>query len=263
MIFPKITVVTPSLNQGIYLRQTIESVLDQGYPNLEYIVIDGGSRDCSVDIIKFYEKYLTYWRSESDDGQYSAIEYGFSRSSGEIMTWINSDDILRADCFFQVHRAFNDNPKCNWLTGRLNHIDSQGKTIYEIPDIPKYSRFRYLCNDFHRPFIQQEGTFWKRSLWFKAGGFMQRDLFLAGDLELWVRFFRYAKLYVIDHKLASYRLHGAQKAQLFFKEYMEEAITIIDKEIGYYESGVHPYMPLPPSTITPVKVEGLDELRRL
>lgn len=168
------------------------------------------------------------------------------------MTWINSDDVLGRDCFFQVQRAFSTNLGCNWLTGKLNHIDANGNTTYEIPEVPKYSRFRYLCNDFHRPFIQQEGTFWKRSLWYQAGGCMQRDLYLAGDLELWVRFFRYERLFVIDHKLGSYRLHGNQKAQLFFKEYMEEAKGIIEREIENYESGLYSYMPLPPEIIKPV-----------
>lgn len=261
MLAPKITVVTPSFNQAKYLCQTMESVLDQGYPNLEYIVLDGGSKDGSVDIIKSYEKYLTYWRSENDDGQYAAIDEGFKKSSGDIMTWINSDDVFGDDCFLQVYRAFKGNPFCEWLTGRPNHIDSQGQLTYEIPDAPKYSRFRYLCKDFHRPFIQQEGTFWRRSLWSRAGGSMRRDLQLAGDLELWVRFFRYARLYVLDDKLASYRLHGQNKAQLYLKDYMIEAIEIIQREIQNYESGVYSYMPLPPPPIQPASDRQLEALK--
>ena len=89
---PRISVVTPSFNQGAFLEETLRSVLDQGYPNLEYFVIDGGSTDASVDIIRNYASRLTYWVSESDQGQYDAINKGFARSMGEIMAWLNSDD---------------------------------------------------------------------------------------------------------------------------------------------------------------------------
>ncbi len=94
--YPKISIVTPSYNQGQYLEQTILSVIGQNYPNLEYIIIDGGSTDNSIEIIKKYERYLAYWVSEKDKGHYHAVQKGFDKSTGEIMSWLNSDDILHS-----------------------------------------------------------------------------------------------------------------------------------------------------------------------
>lgn len=106
MIFPKISVITPSFNQGTYLEETIQSVLNQKYPNLEYIIIDGGSTDNSVEIIKKYQDHLTYWISEKDSGQSEAINKGFEIATGEIITWINSDDLLLADVLLKIASLF-------------------------------------------------------------------------------------------------------------------------------------------------------------
>ena len=107
MNYPKISIVTPSFNQGIFLEATIQSVLNQNYPNLEYIVIDGGSTDNSVKIIKKYEKYLSYWVSESDRGQSHAINKGFTISTGEIMGWLNSDDLYTSGALNHVANVFS------------------------------------------------------------------------------------------------------------------------------------------------------------
>lgn len=126
---PKITVVTPNFNQGCFLEETILSVLEQGYPNLEFIVIDGGSTDGSTDIIRKYEKKLAYWVSEPDNGQYHAVQKGFEKSTGEIMTYLNSDDILAKGSLFTAAQIFNDYPQVKWLGGLANHIDESSRIV--------------------------------------------------------------------------------------------------------------------------------------
>ena len=118
MNYPKISIVTPSFNQGKYIEQTILSVLEQNYPNLEYIIIDGGSTDDTVEIIKKYEQHLAYWISEPDKGQTDAVNKGFAKCTGEIFNWINSDDYYEAAVFFKLAQLFANNPSVNVVCGR-------------------------------------------------------------------------------------------------------------------------------------------------
>ena len=115
MTTPRISIITPNYNQEDFLEQTILSVIGQNYPNLEYIIIDGGSTDGSVEIIKKYEKHLSHWVSEPDSGLYHALQKGFSRSTGEIMGWINSDDILHRKSLFVLAEVFSTNDEIDWL----------------------------------------------------------------------------------------------------------------------------------------------------
>ncbi|MCX5637805.1 MAG: glycosyltransferase [Planctomycetota bacterium] len=227
--YPKISIVTPSYNQKGYLEECICSVLDQGYPNLEYVIMDGGSTDGSVEIVKKYANYLTYWQSKPDDGQYAAINEGFKRTTGEIMTWLNSDDKFHPNAFKTVVSVFMHRKDIGWIMGRPNTFNEQGQLFWIEKFLPLWSHERYLRKDYK--FIQQEGTFWRRSLWEKAGATLQVNLDLAGDLELWARFFRFAQLYTVDALIAGYRYHPGQKAQLFMDKYIEEAEKILDREI--------------------------------
>lgn len=117
--WPRISIVTPSYNQAEFLERTIFSVLNQNYPKLEYIIIDGGSTDGSVEIIKKYDKYLTFWVSEKDNGQADAIRKGFARATGEILAWINSDDTYLPGTFLKVAKAFIKNPKVDLIFGNI------------------------------------------------------------------------------------------------------------------------------------------------
>ncbi len=138
--WPRVTIVTPSYNQAEFLEETIRSVLLQGYPNLEYIIIDGGSTDGSVEIIQKYERWLTYWISEKDNGQFDAINKGFSRANGEIMAWINSDDKYCPWAFNLVASIFRSLKEVNWLTSSTQlNWNAYGEPI-QATTVPGFAR---------------------------------------------------------------------------------------------------------------------------
>lgn len=247
---PKISIVTPSLNQGEYLEECIDSVLSQNYPNLEYIIMDGGSSDNSVEIIRKYEKYLTYWQSNVDGGQYAAIEDGFMRSTGEIMAWLNSDDKYHHNAFYKVAYTFTTFPHLEWIVGRPTYWDHNGDVSLVDGTLPVHGRDKLLHKNYNNPFIQQESSFWRRSLWEKAGSCLSKDLDYAGDLELWLRFFRFAELHTVDTILGGYRSHGNQKAFLCMDKYMLEAETILDYEVDLFKRSEGAHCPAPPDYVT-------------
>ena len=229
--FPKISIVTPSFNQDEFLEECIDSVLSQNYPNLEYVVMDGGSSDNSVAIIRKYEKYLTYWQSKPDGGQYHAINDGFRRTTGEIMAWLNSDDKYHHNAFFKIAWLFSHCQEIEWLTGRHSLWDKNGELIdVYTGDIPLFDRASHLNGQYIEICIQQESTFWRRSLWERAGGYLCADIDYAGDLELWTRFYRFAPLHMTEHLLGGYRKHGNQKTVLNPEHYFNEAKKVIAAE---------------------------------
>src|SRR5919112_5052179 len=133
--WPKISVITPSFNQGRYIESTIKSVLDQGYPNLEYIIMDGGSRDGSKEIIQRYSDRLAHWNSEPDGGQTDALAKGFGRAAGEIMGWLCSDDLLEPHALREVAEKFVRNPDWQVVYGDSQWIDGKGCLIRPIKEI--------------------------------------------------------------------------------------------------------------------------------
>jgi glycosyltransferase involved in cell wall biosynthesis len=239
---PRISIVTPSYNQNEFLEECIDSILSQNYPNLEYIIMDGGSTDGSVEIIKKYEKYLAYWQSKPDGGQYAAISQGFKKSTGEIMGWLNSDDKYHENSLFKTTYIFEQNPLVEWITGRPTAWNENGELVRVFEDLPLWDRKKYLKKIFKNICIQQESTFWRKSLWLKAGSYLRTDLQFAGDLELWIRFFRYARLYTIDTMLGGYRYQPNQKTKLFMQKYIEEGEQIVDQEISEIHKEEFPLM---------------------
>ncbi len=230
--FPKISIVTPNYNQAAFLEQTILSVLSQGYPDLEYIIIDGGSTDGSVEIIKKYEHQLAYWVSEKDNGLYDALQKGFARTTGEIMAWINSDDLYHRNAFTTTVSIFKQFPNIKWLMGSNSFFNEDGSCFTYERDIydERWSRWRMFL--FDGSFIQQESIFWKRDLWIAAGGRISQQHALAGDFELWIRFFRHEKLYSTSFLLGGFRLRkSGQLSDKFRAEYMRQAKAILDQEI--------------------------------
>ena len=236
---PKISIVTPSFNQWRFLEATIRSVLDQNYPALEYVVVDGGSTDGSVDILRRHADRLTGWTSEPDHGQYDALNKGFARTSGEIMGWLNSDDLHTPWTLALVAEVFAALPEVEWLTS-LHPLgfDERGLPVNCATRGP-YSRKEFLRGDYLPGFgwrasgwIQQESTFWRRSLWERAGGCLDSNLRFAADFELWARFFRHASLAVVESPLAGFRHHNAQKTAGDAAGYKREAAEILARHGG-------------------------------
>src|SRR3982750_1168141 len=162
MPLPPLTIVTPSYNQGPYLEQTIRSVLDQGYPNLEYIICDGGSTDQSVEIIKKYQDRLAYWCSEKDRGQSHAINKGFERATGDVYAYINSDDYLEPGAFERVAQAYNDGGK--FIVGGSQYLEPDGG-LRPYPVKPHAEPSDWLVKN---P-IPQQSSFWAAQLWKELG----------------------------------------------------------------------------------------------
>src|SRR6202049_4689034 len=226
--WPRITVVTPVYNGARFIEATIRSIVYQGYPNLEYIVVDGGSTDGTVEIIKKYEKQISWWISRRDKGVYDALNTGFSRSTGTIMGWLNASDVLHTSGLLVVGSVFASLPSVDWLTGRPTRLNPNGMTI-DIRELPSWSRYRFLAGA--NKYIQQESTFWRRSLWEKAGGELNAAYRDVGDFDLWVRFFRHARLYSVDALIGGYRFHSDAISSSNMERYNERCDKTIESEL--------------------------------
>jgi glycosyltransferase involved in cell wall biosynthesis len=224
---PRISVVTPCYNHARYLEATLVSVLGQGYPNLEYVVMDGGSVDESADVVARYADFLARWESRRDDGPYDAVQRGFAHTTGELMLWLNADDMLHRNALWTLAAIFRDLPQVEWVMGLPTGLDPLGRT-YLVQSKLRWSRYRYLRGDIGT--IQQESVAWRRGLWERAGGRFDLRHRLAGDLELWMRFFRHARLYTAQTLVGGFRRVAGQLSDRCRAEYQREANEIVARE---------------------------------
>jgi glycosyltransferase involved in cell wall biosynthesis len=206
--FPRISVVIPSFNQARYLEQTLRSVLEQGYPDLELIVIDGGSSDGSVDIIKKYESQIAYWVSEHDGGHTEGLIKGFKRATGEIQNWVNADDLLAPQALHEVARYFSAHPQARFVYGNCTWIDRDGRPLYYRREMGFY-RWLWL---YAYNYIPQPAAFWRGDLYEEVGG-LDPQYSLTMDADLYARFARVCKPHHLDKPLACFRVYPEQRNQ--------------------------------------------------
>ena len=207
----KITIVIPSFNQGNYIEETIRSVASQKYENKELIVIDAGSTDNTVDIIRKYEKSIVYWISEKDEGQAHAINKGLQRATGDVFNWLNSDDYLEEGALQSVVQAFQENPAANVVCGFTHcFYDDAGTTSHSYRMGLKDTATETLLN----VEMNQPGTFYKTDIVEKLGGVNESFRYVMDD-ELWMRYlmkYGQGEVFLTDKLLAHFRLHGSSKS---------------------------------------------------
>ena len=224
---PRITIVTPSFNQGQYLEQTICSVLDQRYPNLEYFIIDGGSTDASVEIIKKYESHLAFWESEPDRGQAHAINKGFARATGDIICWLNSDDMFLPGTLSFVASKLDVN-KPELLFGNCLHFAQDGSDSYGS-DVRREQKRRMLPL---MDFVIQPSSFWTKAAWLATGP-LDESLHFGFDWEWYIRAQTAGVLLKpTDKYLSMYRLHGEHKTKVGGDKRRRELVKVYARHSG-------------------------------
>jgi len=222
--FPRISIITPSYNQGKFIRQTIDSVLSQGYPNLEYIVIDGGSTDNTLEILKSYGKKIK-WISEKDKGQANAINKGLKQSSGEIVAFINSDDYYLSGVLKNVGQYFRKNKDCGVVTGDYVIVNELGIKYQTFVSFYKsvFRKFHCLGLLSVVNYINQPSTFWRMDVCHDIGLFDEKLVYTM-DYDFWMRVEK-AKIKIgyLDKKLSAFRIHSNSKGgSRFTQQFAEE-----------------------------------------
>lgn len=212
MSLPKISLLTAVYNGERFLAETLATIRAQKYPNLEYIVMDGGSNDGTLAILEQNQDIISLLISEKDRGMYDALNKGFKRATGEIYGWIGADDLLMPWCLHSVAKHFQSHPECQWATGIPTLFDGNGHMTWTSPIVPHYRRSwirKRWYSAYGLGWIQQESTYFKRELFEKAGG-LEPCLHLkaAGDIDLWCRMAEHADLQQIGLYIAGYRQHG-------------------------------------------------------
>jgi glycosyltransferase involved in cell wall biosynthesis len=204
-----VSIVTPSYNHAQFLEATIRSVLEQGYPNLEYLVVDGGSTDGSLEIIRKYADRLAWWVSEHDRGQTDAINKGFARAHGDILAWLNSDDTYEPGAVAEAAALLQARPDVGMVYGDTNFIDERGQVIGCFP--ARQTDYRRLRQGYVH--IPQQAAFFRGDLWRQVGP-LDPTFYFAMDYDLWVRLAKIAPLAYHPRLWANFRLHGSTKTRL-------------------------------------------------
>lgn len=230
-----VSVVTPSFNQAKYLEATIRSVLEQGYPHIEYIIIDGGSTDGSVEIIRKYGKRLAWWVSEPDQGQTAAINRGFAHASGEIFAWLNSDDTYNPNAVAEAVAFLSAHPEVGLVYSDADFIDSNGGVVGKFN--ARQTSYRRLRRG--GVYIPQQAAFWRADLWRQVGP-LDPSYYFAMDYDLWVRLARVSDIrYYPGHTWANFRLHDDAKTIAADERCWPEMLRIHRRDGGSWFSWIY------------------------
>jgi glycosyltransferase involved in cell wall biosynthesis len=221
--WPRITIVTPSFNQAAFIERTICSVLDQSYPNLEYIIIDGGSTDGSVEVIRRYEKHLAFWVSEQDRGQSHAINKGLKLATGDWVAWQNSDDIFYPGAFQSLANAARKNVHSNLIVGNMNLIDEQSDVINDL----KYVTPTYDALLAEGMVLANQAAFWRRSIHEKIG-YLKEDLHYGLDFEWFLRVLQHGRATHVNKTWGGLRIHSETKTSQFQVLFDNECAKILE-----------------------------------
>lgn len=242
----------------------MSSVLSQRSDRLQYIVIDGMSADESIFVLEQYRNQLDGLIVEPDEGHAHAINKGFALCDGEIMGWINSDDILLDGALETVLRVFDERPDIEWITGRASSMDENG-VLLAVEQARPWSRLRFLSGD--HQWIQQESTFWRRSLWERTGATLDVGLDLANDFDLWARFFRKAELHTVDRHLGCFRVREGQRSVTQIDKYRREVDQVLRRELDALDprlrTGLGRMIPDRPRTLSARERNALEPRMRL
>jgi glycosyltransferase involved in cell wall biosynthesis len=232
---PLVSIVTPSFNQGEFLERTLRSVLFQDYPNIEYIVLDGGSADSSAEIIKRYAPWLAYWRSAPDEGQAAALAEGFARAQGEIVAYLNSDDMLAPGAVTAAVAALNANPEWDAVYSHRCFVD-------ETDIVRHYWLLPPHCNWFMMRWdlIPQETCFWRRSTMERLGG-IDPTLKFAMDYDLFLRIMRDGRMVRLNRFNAAFRWHASQKSLRDWEEVGLPEIRRVQARYGISVGGIQDF----------------------
>jgi glycosyltransferase involved in cell wall biosynthesis len=220
---PLVSIVTPSYNQAAYLDETIRSVLEQDYANIEYVVIDGGSTDCSVDIIRRYADRLAFWVSEPDRGQAEAINKGFACTSGSVMAYLNSDDLYTPGAVRRAVEVLGANQKLGFVYAECDMIDSNGGYVRRYGTRP-FDRADLLRGG---TYVPQPTVFWRRSAWDRVGP-LRTDLRYAMDLDFWMKIGAHYDVLYVPEVWAKYRLHETSKTVAEGPRFAREGPLVVD-----------------------------------
>jgi len=239
---PLVSIVTPCFNQGRYIEKTILSVLEQHYPNIEYILMDGSSGDESLDVIQKYSARLSYWESKPDRGQADAINKGLQRAKGQILGWLNSDDILLPSTVRTIIETFCVRPEVDVIYGRLERIDASGQVV-PTPILPKdritFGK-EYVIGEC---VVNQPGCFWRREIMEKVG-LLDERLVYSMDYDYWIRMaLAGAKFHKLPQVVARFRLSESSKTATQSAAMAREQLGVLEKYLS--QPGMHNILGLP------------------
>ena len=228
--FPRITIVTPALGNAEHLEATLRSVVYQDYPNLEYIVIEDGASDEPRRILEKYQAHFCWLSCAAGTELCAALNMAFAKSTGEILGWLEPGEMLHTNGLAVIGGIFAALPEAEWITGRPFNFSPSGMPT-GMKHLERWSRIRFLAGG--NKYIHRDTTFWRRSLWERAGGALATEYGAAGEFELFVRFFRHARLYSVDALIGGYRTHpGNHSATGSHKRYNQLCDEIADRELA-------------------------------